>query len=249
MSVFKHRIDVDYICGHRHGSEENKTPHMFGISLYQQKHLELPLKGRQPFDPRALLSTEDVPHPTAPYLSQVPCSWGAIYFPEHWREFNDYLAARFAEIVLPISEIVVPNVRSNQWSKSWKKFFIELVYLRGYVMLYPNYEGFVSLSTNHLEVGSHVKRRSAEKEELFVLPLMQLQIPRESEQLLEMPGHRLPMLEDLPVLNLTGSILSQDYLKEEGLWRRNGILGCDTPTALYDVRSLLCILGDTLETL
>ncbi|KIJ65143.1 hypothetical protein HYDPIDRAFT_153126, partial [Hydnomerulius pinastri MD-312] len=87
----------------------------------------------------------------------IPCSWGALYFPSHWREFHDYLSIRLSQHAFPISTTVVPGVRSNKWTKSWKKYFIELVYLRGYVMLYANYEDFVSFSTNHLEVGSHVR--------------------------------------------------------------------------------------------
>jgi hypothetical protein len=218
---------------------------MFGISLYQQKHLELPMEGRQPFNPRSLFSKAGLTHPITPYLSQVPCSWGAIYFPEHWREFHDYLAVRLAERVLMIEDEVVPDVRSNHWSKSWKKFFIELVYLRGYVMLYPNYEDFVSLSTNHLEVGSHVKVRSPEKQDLFLLPLMQPHAPRESSKLLDLPNHSLPSLEELPVLNLTGHLTSLDELNEQGHKRRISLLNCDSASDLYNIRSLMCV-SDTL---
>lgn len=213
---------------------------MFGISLYQQKHLELPMEGRQAFNPRALFSALGVPHPFTPYLSAVPCSWGAIYFPEHWREFHDYLSVRLASTVLAIDDEVVPAVRSNHWAKSWKKFFIELVYLRGYVMLYPNYEDFVSLSTNHLEVGSHVKVRSAEKQDLFLLPLMQLHKPQESSRLLDLPHGSLPPLAVLPVLNLTGHLTSLDVLVKQGLARRTELFNCISPSGLYDARSLMC---------
>ncbi|KAF9485503.1 hypothetical protein BDN70DRAFT_795753 [Pholiota conissans] len=240
---------------YRYGDRNNTTPHLFGISLYQQKHLELPMEGRQPFNPRALFSNAGFPSPITPYLSQVPCSWGAIYFPEHWREFHDYLAVRLAERpvsgssvdvrALTIDDDVVPDVRSNHWSKSWKKFFIELVYLRGYVMLYPNYEDFVSLSTNHLEVGSHVKVRSPEKRDLFLLPLMQLRQPLESSKLLDLPNHTLPALEELPILNLTGHITSLDALIEQGQKRRISLLNCDSASDLYNIRSLMCV-SDTL---
>jgi hypothetical protein len=106
---------------------------------------------------------------------------------------------------MEIERIVVPDVRSNNWTKSWKKYFIEMVYLRGYVMLYPNYAEFISLSTNHLEVGSHVKERPKGKQEVFRLPLMKLS---ESLQLLDLPGATLPRWEILPVLNLTGCLSS-----------------------------------------
>ena len=229
------------VLRYRYGKENNKTPHMFGVSLYQQKNLELPPEGRRAFNPRTLFSEVGLHFPTTPYLSQVPCSWGAVYFPEHWREFHDYLAVRLGETSLKLKTKVVPDVRSNRWSKSWKKFFIELVYLRGYVMLYPNYEDFVSLSTNHLEVGSHVKQRSREKQELFLLPLMKLDEPLGSSSLLDLPDHTLPSLEMLPVLNLTGSITSLGALIEQGNRRRNELMHCDFSSELYSINTLMCM--------
>ncbi|KAJ7115787.1 hypothetical protein C8R44DRAFT_841743 [Mycena epipterygia] len=199
------------ILRYRYGEAEarNQTGQLFGISLYQQKNIELHPQGRKAFDPRSLFAENHVAHPSTPYLSQIPCSWGAVYFPEHWREFHDYLAGRLSESTMEIERIVVPDVRSNNWTKSWKKYFIEMVYVRGYVMLYPNYAGFMSLSTNHLEVGSHVKERPKEKQEVFQLPLMPL---NESWRLLELPGGMLPRWEELPVLNLTGCLSSLERI-------------------------------------
>jgi len=229
------------VLRYRYGDPRNKIPHMFGISLYQQKHLELPLDGRQPFNPRTLFSSLGLAHPTTPYLSQIPCSWGAVYFPEQWREFHDYLTLRLSEVSIAIEEDIVPGVRSNRWSKSWKKFFIELIFLRGYVMLYPNYDNFVSLSTNHLEVGSHVKTRSKAKQDLFLLPLMQLPKERQKCDLLDLPHSNLPPLDQLPVLNLTGSLSSVESIVNTGRLRRDKLTGCNNPAKLYDILSLMCI--------
>ncbi len=225
----------------RRYGETTKSPYLFGISLYQQKHLELPPEGRQTFNPRTLFSEAGIPNPHTPYLSQVPCSWGAVYFPEHWREFHDYLAFRLTESAIPLTDDVVPNVRSNHWSKSWKRFFIELVYLRGYVMLYPNFNGFVSLSTNHLEVGSHVKVRSQEKQSLFLLPLMQLPQVGDPSGLLDLPDRCLPSFAELPVLNLTGFITSLPDLSSQGSRRRLELFHCNYQIQLYDVLSFMCI--------
>ncbi|KAH0836517.1 hypothetical protein J3R83DRAFT_8156 [Lanmaoa asiatica] len=163
---------------YRYGDSSPSSSKLFGISLYQQKIIELRPTGRQPFNARTLFGSASLTDPSTPYLSQIPCSWGALYFPSPWREFHDYLSLRLSQHAFPISNTIVPGVRSNKWTKSWKKFFIELVYLRGYVMLYPNYDDFVSLSTNHLEVGSHVKDEPGEvyekKKHLFSLPLMHL---------------------------------------------------------------------------
>ncbi|KAJ6591739.1 hypothetical protein DFH09DRAFT_1273592 [Mycena vulgaris] len=200
------------ILRYRYGESRDQAVQLFGISLYQQKNIELHPEGRKAFDPRRLFAANNIADPSTPYLSQIPCSWGAVYFPEHWREFHDYLAGRLSESTMEIERIVVPDVRSNNWTKSWKKYFIEMVYLRGYVMLYPNYAEFVSLSTNHLEVGSHVKARPKEKQDVFRLPLMALS---ESRQLLDMPGGTLPRWEMLPVLNLTGCLSSLERIVGE----------------------------------
>ncbi|KAG6831103.1 hypothetical protein H0H92_012780 [Tricholoma furcatifolium] len=216
-------------------------------SLYQQKNIELPPEGRRPFDARTLFRTIGVADPTTPYLSPIPCSWGAVYFPEHWREFHTYLSLRLSESVLPLSQPIVPNVRSNKWTRSWKKYFIELVYLRGYVMLYPNYPDYVSLSTNHLEVGSHVKLkdRTLEKQQQFIVPLMQT-TNCSAVGILDLPGRTLPSWDSLPVLNLTGKVTTLESLAETGRLRRESLLtGTDctnttTSPPLFDAQQLLC---------
>ncbi|KAF7982605.1 hypothetical protein HWV62_27636 [Athelia sp. TMB] len=239
------------ILRYRYGKASNRSPQLFGISLYQQKIVELRLEGRRPFDAKSLFFDQGLPHPHTPYLSQIPCSWGAVYFPEHWKEFHEYLAVRLSEYSFTINEEVVPDVRSNRWTKSWKKFFIELVYLRGYIMLYPNYADFISLSTNHLEVGSHVKDLPADvyshRKEMFLLPLMPLPLVNETEpmvypRILDMPGQTLPAWETLPVLNLTGTVTSSKILIDQGQARRSAITNCSYTTSMpHDIQDLLCI--------
>ncbi|RXW16621.1 hypothetical protein EST38_g9232 [Candolleomyces aberdarensis] len=209
------------ILKYRYDSPIDQSPNLFGVSLYQQKHVELRPEGRIPFNARSLFSSQGLPFPSTPYLSQVPCSWGAVYFPEHWSLFHDYLLLRFSESWLSMGDTVVPHVRSNNWLRSWKKFFIELAYLKGYVMLYPNYENYLSLSTNHLEYGSHVRSRTKEKQDLFEVPLLPL--PRNDDdadamgkptRLLELPDMNLPRYRDLPILNLTASLTTEDDLMQ-----------------------------------
>lgn len=253
MPTFSEVIPVPF-SHRRHGKSHNRSPELFGISLYQQKNNELKPEGRRPFDARALFFEHRLSQTNTPYMSPIPCSWGAVYFPEHWREFHEYLSVRLSEYSFSIDEEIVPYVRSNRWAKSWKKFFIELVYLRGYVMLYPNYEDYVSLSTNHLEVGSHVKDLPRDvylrRKQLFLLPLMAL--PDDSKSftpppgLLDLPGQTLPALHQLPILNLTGSVTSQNALIGQGEIRRRQLTGCLRPALLqYDVRDLMCIDAST----
>ncbi|KAF9268985.1 hypothetical protein L218DRAFT_890874 [Marasmius fiardii PR-910] len=229
---------------YRYGESTGTHPNLFGISLYQQKNIELHPEGRRPFNASTLFLQNGLPEHT-PYFSQIPCSWGAVYFPEHWIEFHDYLAIRFSEMAFGLDKIIVPDVRSNRWTKSWKKFFIELVFLRGYVMLYPNYPDYMSLSTNHLEVGSHVKVRSKAKQEAFSVPLMQLPTTNDKNKqlvkILDLPGGTLPISP--PVLNLTGAISTIGALAAAGVLRRAELSTCapDLSSLPFDARTLFCL--------
>ncbi|KAL5531513.1 hypothetical protein ACEPAG_4390 [Sanghuangporus baumii] len=231
------------VLRYRYGDSPNKRSSLFGISLYQQKQIELRPEGRRPFDAQTLFDTYGILYRNTPYLSQIPCSWGAVYFPEHWREFHAYLMVRFSEAWLPLRDFVVPHVRSNRWAKSWKRFFIELAYLRGYVMLYPNYDDFVSLSTNHLEVGSHVKQQPRsiyeQKKSLFTLPLMMPSEGSDDSQrtgLLDLPEETLPQWSELPLLDLLGTISSETEIQTRGTERQKKLVGCTTIGSLGEHR-------------
>ena len=91
------------------------APQLFGISLYQQKHLELRLEGRHSFNARATFASMGLNDPSTPYLSQIPCSWGAVYFPEHWREFHAYLSFRLSEYAWDTDQVVGEEKRSQTY--------------------------------------------------------------------------------------------------------------------------------------
>ena len=84
-------------------------------------------------------------------------------------------------------------------------------------MVYPNYDNFVSLSTNHLEIGSHVKDNSrgsyVQKREMFRVPLMDLE---GTTRLVDLPQGTLPVFDDLPVLDLFGQLSSLETLIQLG---------------------------------
>ncbi|CAE6441131.1 unnamed protein product [Rhizoctonia solani] len=236
------------ILRYRYGTPLRDASQLYGISLYQPKVAELHMQGRRPFSARDIFAMANIKHPHTPYLSQVPCSWGAVYFPEHWREFRQYLSLRLSEHVIPTTDIVVPNLRSNRWSRSWKKFFNEMVYLQGYVSLYPNYDYFVSLSTNHLEVGEHVPANiDQEKQRQYFLPLMQEpevanRHPGKERgvKLLDLPLSNLPKWANLPVLDLWGNISSLGKLRNVGLERRMNMSVCQPDEMEASALEYLC---------
>lgn len=143
---------------YRYGPDAQKEPakNILGISLIQQMTSELDrATGRIMWSAgQEIRKLGGKYEETSPYLSQVPSSWGAVYFPEHWREFHDYIQVRDGEEIVPKNtKIVAPSLVSDSWGGSWKRFLIELIFLRGYSMLYPNYAEWASLSTNHVELG------------------------------------------------------------------------------------------------
>lgn len=143
-----------------------------------------------------------------------------------------------SEQYAPQNHIVVPDVRSNRWQRSWKRYFIELAYLRGYVMLYPNYDDFVSFSTNHVEIGAHVSEAKARVKGLFIVPLMSLD---ESTALIsQLPAEELPALNDLPVVDLHGYISSMDMLMVQGESRRVELCGYESTLDNFNASELLC---------
>ncbi|CAG8620834.1 hypothetical protein C2G38_2158135 [Gigaspora rosea] len=225
------------ILKYRYGTDRNLVSRMFGISLYNPQISELNMTGRQPFNATEILEDTKYPNQT-PYLSQVPCSWGALFFPEIWREFHDYLNARLADVSGPkLQKIIVPESRSSRWGQSWKRYMIELIYLRGYVMLYPNYQNYTSFSTNYAEKGVHMKVTSNSSR--LLVPLM-----KEDILLKGLPGNHLPNFNDLPILDLWGNVTSPKELIQRGRELHSEISRCppsDIDKLTYNPQNLLCV--------
>jgi len=113
-------------------------------------------------------------------------------------------------------------------------------------MVYPNYDNFVSLSTNHLEIGSHVKDAPREtyvqKREMFRVPLMGLE---GATRLVDLPHGMLPVFDDLPVLDLFGQLSSLETLISLGRTRRSEVIPtCEHSPENHirpDFRGLICV--------
>ncbi|KAG9292244.1 hypothetical protein G9A89_023964 [Geosiphon pyriformis] len=227
------------VLKYRYGSDRSSSKRMFGVSLYSPNHLELNITGRKKFDPSSILKMAQI-HEHSPYLTQVPCSWGAVYFPEIWREFHEYLTGRMQDIkTIKLQNITVPDSRSNRWKNSWKRFFIELVYLRGYVMLYPNFNNFASLSTNHAEYGMHIHQQRQKSPHPFEIPLIDSYIIVK-----ELPNERLADYNDLPVLDLWGKLVTGEILVERGQELQFRVSDCPPETGYgltYSAKDLLCV--------
>lgn len=107
-------------------------------------------------------------------------------------------------------------------------------------MLYPSFANWTALSTNHFEVGVHVRRIEVEEEfekkkSQFHLPLMalpphpliQTKLQQGNEvkgkwgpgSLLDLPFETLPPWDALPVVDLWGYLTSKEEIARRGVER------------------------------
>lgn len=134
---------------------------------------------------------------------------------------------------------IIPDIPSNSWETSWKRYFNELVFLRGYLMLYPNYSERLSLSTNHVEVGAHVgadlgSQILQDMRDAMAVPLLQDEQP-------VVGSNGLPGWSALPVMDLRGYVTTHNQIVQTGEARRQEISKCPSisPT-LFEAYELLC---------
>lgn len=153
------------------------------------------------------------------FLFQQPCSWGALYFPWKWREYLEYYnkrrrgphTANTAENIEVIPQSCVFN-----WTRSWKKYLMELMILKGYVMLYPSMPFQESLSVHHREEGEHtgiINRYLNPNVDYFIVPL----ISEENAGIL-IEKVRQVEIKRLPIVSFYHfNVKSIEELKEFGL--------------------------------
>lgn len=218
------------------GDSTTANNSLFGISLYSPRIIDTDPTGRQ-----LLYPLQD----GYPYLMQAPSSSGALYFPEHWREFHDYITARltdqstvkrgsgnrhlFKDSLLTIS-------RSNRWINSWRKYFDEMIYMRGYVMLYPPSQS--SFSTLYITDSNINKKKEAftSAEKLYNVSLTQNQVKE------------LPEYEQLSILDIHGKLTNQSSLIERGQALQRKFSACEPrPNHNHDPSDMLCPFSQLVE--
>ncbi|OIT02032.1 PREDICTED: uncharacterized protein LOC109226835 [Nicotiana attenuata] len=209
-----------------HYDPEISLPELSAISLYTPRLVEV-VKERPKWNATDFFKHI---HPNTPYLHQLPCSWGAVFFPKQWREFYVYMNMRFTEDAKQ-NPVQIPRSRTNGWQASWKKFLIDMMYLRGYVTLYPNFPNQTSFSTNHMEPGAHI----AAKENVIKHNKVDFEVPLLKEDLRNfLPNGKMPAASKLPSLNLFNQPVSLKGLKAAGAKLGQDILKCN-PTEVVEV--------------
>ncbi|MFQ6659821.1 hypothetical protein Gotur_028568 [Gossypium turneri] len=213
-----------------HYDPQISLPELSSISLYTPRLVEV-VKERPKWNPTEFFKRI---HPNTPYLHQLPCSWGAVFFPKLWREFYAYMNMRFTEDA-KANPVQIPKSRTNGWQASWKKFLIDMMYLRGYVSLYPNFPNQSSFSTNHMEPGAHISAKDnvvRHGKTDFEVPLLM----EDFRPLL--PNAKLPPASKLPSLNLFNQPVSLKGLKMAGAKLGQDVLRCDNATEIVTVHHL-----------
>ncbi|GAB2285114.1 hypothetical protein Dimus_019568 [Dionaea muscipula] len=193
-------------------------PELGSISLYTPRLVEV-VKERPKWNPSEAFKKI---HPHTPYLHQLPCSWGAVFFPKHWREFYVYMNMRFTENAKE-NPVQIPKSRTNGWQASWKKFLIDMMYLRGYVSLYPNFPDQASFSTNHMEPGAHI----AAKDNVLSHNKHDFEVPLLTDDFRNyLPNGKMPPASKLPSINLFNQPVSLKGLKSAGAKLGQDVLRC-----------------------
>ncbi|KAE8656829.1 hypothetical protein F3Y22_tig00116997pilonHSYRG00422 [Hibiscus syriacus] len=210
-----------------HYDPQVSLPYLSSISLYTPRLVEV-VKERPRWNATEFFKRI---HPNSPYLHQLPCSWGAVFFPKHWREFYVYMNMRFTKGA-QANPVQIPNSRTNGWQASWKKFLIDMMYIRGYISLYPNFPNQASFSTNHMEPGAHISAKDnvvQHDKANFEVPLL----VEDFRTLL--PNRKLPSASKLSSLNLFNQPVSLKGLKAAGAKLGQDVLRCNNATEIVTV--------------
>ena len=195
-------------------ADAHLDPRLVGISLYTPRVTETYLvNGSKPrFDGNRLSAELFKGDRYVPLLMQTPCSWGALYFPQHWRDFLSYLQTR----ITSETQFVIEGSRTNGWTASWKRFLFEYLWAKGCYLMYPNFKEQRSFSTNHMEGGIHIGTKENEeagnKREDFVVPLFSQADVAYWENFVSRPKYSMA---ELPVLDL----FNRHFNTEKGLRR------------------------------
>uniref|UniRef100_A0A6N2L1X5 Glycosyl transferase 64 domain-containing protein n=1 Tax=Salix viminalis TaxID=40686 RepID=A0A6N2L1X5_SALVM len=197
-----------------HYDPQVSLPELSSISLYTPRLVEV-VKERPKWNATDFFKRV---HPNTPYLHQLPCSWGSVFFPKQWRAM--------------LHEHEIPKSRTNGWQASWKKFLIDMMYLRGYVSLYPNFPNQASFSTNHMEPGAHISA----KDNVVKHDKTDFEVPLLKEDFRSfLPNGKFPPASKLPSLNLFNQPVSLKGLKAAGAKLGQDVLRCDQATEIVSV--------------
>ena len=131
----------------RRGIKLSPGSRMLGISLYRPKWNDISWHNIK----YAGLSNSSQPF----FMMQLPCSWGAMYFPEEWNRFLRWhkTLEHAGAFDSHVDQMWLPRSMSNVWQVSWKKTLLRFMVEESVFMAYPSSGSF---STSKAPVGENV---------------------------------------------------------------------------------------------
>uniref|UniRef100_A0A6N2KRA1 Glycosyl transferase 64 domain-containing protein n=1 Tax=Salix viminalis TaxID=40686 RepID=A0A6N2KRA1_SALVM len=184
-----------------HYDPQVSLPELSSISLYTPRLVEV-VKERPKWNATDFFKRV---HPNTPYLHQLPCSWGSVFFPKQWREFYVYMNMRFTEDA-KANPVQIPKSRTNGWQASWKKFLIDMM--------------------AHISAKDNVVKHDKTD---FEVPLLKEDFRS------FLPNGKFPPASKLPSLNLFNQPVSLKGLKAAGAKLGQDVLRCDQATEIVSV--------------
>ncbi|KAG2232901.1 hypothetical protein INT48_004914 [Thamnidium elegans] len=213
---------------------QQQTSHIFGVSVYSPRIIDTDPSGRK------LIDIQD-----KPYLMQAPTSFGgALYFPKHWKEFHDYITARLTDQATVkrgsgnphlFKDSLLTVAKSNKWSSSWRKYFDEMIYMRGYVMVYPNQSYSTLNSITHDKLSKKKQDDYSIADKLYHVPL--------SNQVSELPD-----IDSLDVLDLHAKLTNTSLLVQRGHQLQSKFSACKPIIQhQHDPSDMLCPFNQLVQ--
>ena len=197
---------------------DKRDPSLLGVSLSPMRVDEI----SYPF--RRWMTHEKVPAAFPVFLHAVPSSWGAAYFGGPWRDFLDFVDIRSSPAFYDVDDAALnltgygwhtqrgdpnlwlPNSRSNNWVKSWKRYMVEFAYGQGAYMLYPRIGNSSGFATSTFMQGEHVPNGGYHNPRVAPLAVA------EDIDL----GSALPPYKDLPLVDMHGNDITRRALARRG---------------------------------
>ncbi|EPS36096.1 hypothetical protein H072_10478 [Dactylellina haptotyla CBS 200.50] len=184
---------------------------IYGISL------DTPLSffNGEPFDPSDITTPSSSSNPPTadsdknpaltPFLHTSSSYHATLFFGTHWRLFHLYLTKRLDTAYNKDVDYTLP-IQPSKSLPVWIKYFSEMLTAGGYVMLYPNYDPSESLAVYHTEKKSRDSSTHSEKS-----------IMRDNNIVNFLPGKKLPLWSEMPILATDGGHSTIEELVKTGL--------------------------------
>ena len=239
---------------YKYASIETVDENLIGMSL------EVPSKF---LNDSTTFSAPLINETVSPFIWQAPNSNAALYFGDKWVELHDFVAQSLSSQHTLPTPTTENEKRVSKSYPSWLEHILKLARVRGYYMLYPNFEDSDGLATLHNDLYQPPEEYSEPEEqptsdELTADPAHHLwlkhkEAPLVTKSLLSILPFEadLPKVSEMPLLTWDGEItspagihgLAESY---RSVFRReNG--GCessveDRPRVALAAGDLFCLL-------